>query len=169
MAVAGFLVAGSGHLEAQREHTFALNVSALSSANVGVTWTPTGSFALRPSVSFSWDRREVSSYNPVTQQPITERTTTQFGLDIDALFTVAAAPPFAAYLGLGGSVGGYWLDSDADLQWGAAGIAGVRVHLIERLAVYGELRYSYSHMGGDRGYDRLRLSTAPIGVMFYLN
>ena len=167
--IAGLLLPGSRHLEAQREHTFALNVWAQSAATVGITWELEPGFAIRPAVGVSWDRVNRTMFDPNLGVFSYEYTEVQVGLDLDMLFTVAAVPHFATYLGFGGSVGETWQDGNGSVSWTARTLAGLRVTVIERLALFGEIQVYYSHDGGGQSANLLRLGTRPLGVMIYLN
>jgi hypothetical protein len=167
LALAVGLVLPAAHqLTAQQDHTLGLNFRASSTSQLGVTWAMGGGFALRPSVSVSWDKSR-TRYDPYLGY--VDRTTTQVGLDLDLLFTLAAASRVATYLGTGGSVGERWLDGTGAFSWGAGTFFGVRLAVFDRLALFGELGVEYAHTGGDLGGNRVFVNTAPFAVLIYLH
>jgi len=163
----GLLLPSSHRLTARQDHTLGLNFRASSMSQLGVTWAVGGGVALRPSVSVSWDKA-ATGYDPLLGTYV-DVTTTQAGLDLDLLFPLATVSRIATYLGAGGTVGERWQDGTGAFSWGGGTFFGVRVAVFDRLALFGELGADYLHPGGDRGGDRLFVTTAPLAVLIYLH
>jgi len=163
------LAFGPHHLPAQETHTLGLNVLAASSPTVGVTWQLSRSLALRPSVAVSWDSRDLTRVSSATGMILqTSTTLTQAGLDLDLLVTMVDHRALTSYLGVGGYFGGLWRDGEGNATWAVRTFLGIRIDVLDRVALFGEVGVEYDVLGFN-DVKALRLSTAPLGILLYLN
>lgn len=154
------------HLQAQEPHRLGLNLSVVGSQRLGVTYHLSDAVTVRPAVGLDWFRSEAGA--PL----LTTRTSYQYGLMLDLLFPLAGDPAVTPYVGTGGELwfqgGLFATGSTAHTVTGAA-LFGLRVQLVTRLHVYGEVSLRYgATRGGGQHTDRLNLFTAPLGVLIYL-
>jgi hypothetical protein len=160
MLLVTILILPAPRLQGQ-ENTLGLNLRVNVSPQVGVTWLPTPSFAIRPSLTASWIK---------TTSPIGGGTTrtTQLGADLDFLFRAGTWGHVTSYFGVGGSVLRFSFDGGPE---GTIVIAralfGTRVTLVDRVALFGEVGLEYQD-ADPIGSQRIGLATFPLGVVVFL-
>ena len=138
------------------QRTLGVNLRVNPAQQVGVTWLVSPSVTLRPSLSISWDR--------ITQPVGSEIETTQFGVDLDVLLPAATWDRVMSYYGVGGSIARLSSDSSDATVWSARAFLGVRVAVLERMAVFGEVGLAFYDTGAF-GTERVALATFPLGVV----
>lgn len=103
---------------------------------VGVTWFLSPSVALRPSVEAWWVKS--------TSQFGGSNETTQWALNLEALFGAGGPERVNLYTGVGGSIGGMNPDAlPASTIWSVWGLVGARFTVVDRLALFGEVGVIY--------------------------
>ena len=96
-----------------------------------------------------------------------------YGLALDALFGAAGRDIVQPYVGVGGSY--VFLRStnptSTGHEVGATAFVGVRVRIVPRVHLYGEVGVDFvaTRSAFQAWTDRLSLSTTPLGLMVYLN
>ena len=162
------VVPSSEGLRGQEPSRLGLNLSVAGTAQVGVTWQLTNSFAVRPAVSIIWRRlRTPGDVNPPT--------TTDYGAHLDLLVTVARSGPVSTYLGAGGSYifnrrPAVFGSTEKGHAVAASGLFGARVRVMERVHLYGELALAYlaQRDADGAGADQVLLRTSPLAVLIFL-
>jgi len=125
-----------------------------------VTWFASPSVALRPSIEAAWVKT-TSPFGGTNE-------TTQWSLNLEALFGAAGPERVNLYAGLGGSIGGIRSGSSpASTAWAGWGLVGARLTVVNRVALFGEIGLVYED-AEDFGAQRLQLGTFPLGIVVYL-
>jgi hypothetical protein len=159
---AATLLCIASRLPAQDEGTIGINLSVTGSTSLGVTWLTSPGFAIRPSVNYDWIK---------TSFPFAgSDETAVYGVDLDLLFRVSHAGRVTTYLGLGGGLVYYNPGAEpVSKGWLARTLLGVRVKVVDRVALFGELGLEYQS-SDDQAFvpDRFTTTTAPIGVVVFL-
>ena len=155
-------------LRGQEPSRFGLNLSVAGTSQVGVTYHIGEGVALRPAVVFG--RRKFRSPTNTNAS-----TSTDYGLALDALFTVGRGGTVSTYLGAGGSyvfnhVAQGVTPAETGHTAGASGLFGVRARIAERIHLYGELSLGYlgQRPPGNLRVDQVVLRTTPLAVLIYL-
>ena len=167
LAAALSMTTGYG-LQAQEMSDLGINLSINSSPLVGVT-VRAGSIQLRPSLSFGYNKTSTTS--PIITS---SGTTTRFGLNLDLLFPMANNQTVVPYLGAGAGYGLIRVSGSFSFPGNGhtvttQGFLGVRVRVVERVHVYGELGLGYtSEQQTNQHFDSFGLRTTPLGVLIYL-
>ena len=155
LATAGLLAASA--LDAQEK--LGVNLRINRSSQLGVTWSLSSGLAVRPALTAGWSRTE-TAFGPDVE-------TSVLGLDLDFLFKAAAWDRVTSYYGLGASFIHLSSDGDNADAWLARALLGVRVTVIERVALFGEVGVEYQDADSPLG-ERVALATFPIGVVVFL-
>ena len=152
-------------LRAQEPSRLGLNLSVGAQPQAGVTLQVGNGFELRPSIIFSWER---VAGNGATGSS----TFASYGLALDALFGATHREAVRPYVGVGGTY--LFLHatnpSITGHQVGGAAFVGVRVRVVPRVHVYGEVAVNYvaTRTPTSAWTDQLSLRTTPLGVLIYL-
>lgn len=168
-----FTVSSAHLLVAQNTAPLALNLSVVSSTQVGITYQMSRAVALRPALSVSWSKSRTSVNLGTGTVVQTESTSSRVGILLDALFVRPGDAPVIPYTGLGGGLSfdnssGSGILGDRR-TYSANALFGLRARVISRVFVYGELALRYSATRGSAtDGDNVGLGTTPLGVLVYL-
>src|SRR5688572_8742217 len=136
---------------AAQKNTLGINFRVSGATDVGFTWYLSPKVAIRPSLSGS-------SSTIVSPLGGGDTKVTQVAITTDFLVNASTAERITTYLGFGATISSVNSDDLTDrTRWGVRTLFGARVHVIDRVALFGEASLTYSH--SDDGETFVGLST----------
>lgn len=157
--VTATLALGAPELRAQ-DHTLGLNLRVFSTPQLGVTWLASPSLAIRPSVIASWTK-STSPFGADVE-------TTQLGGELDFLFRAGTRDRVTSYYGLGGFITHVSSSTGDGTLWGTQALLGVRVRVVDRVAIFGEVGLGYQEDDRTFNHRHVGFETMPLGVVVFL-
>lgn len=136
-----------------------LNFQVFGAPEIGVTWLITPSVAIRPGLMFSWTK---------SSTPFGDNETSQYGVRTDVLLRLAESRGVTGYVAVGGTYN--WMNESGDDPsfWTVRSLLGMRVRLMDRVAVFGEAGFSYQRIEGVIDARTFGTTTLPLGVIVFL-